>query len=68
MADENGDILFVIATGIDVTERQRAESEKQALIAELRYALSRVDELGGLLPVCSHCKMVRDDTRLLAAA
>jgi len=31
------------------------------LIYELRQALEKVKQLGGLLPICSHCKKIRDD-------
>ena len=61
LTDTDGRVSHVISTGIDVTEHRRAEKEKETLIGELRYALGRVNELGGLLPVCTHCKMVRDD-------
>jgi hypothetical protein len=41
-------------------QRQVEESQKQ-LIGELRTALAEVKTLSGLLPICSHCKMIRDD-------
>ena len=31
-------------------------------IAELEDALKRVKQLGGLLPICSYCKKIRDDS------
>ena len=37
------------------------EEENRKLIAELQDALSEVKTLGNLLPVCMHCKNVRDD-------
>jgi len=45
----------------DVTERKRAEAEREKLIGELRDALSRVKLLSGLLPICASCKKIRDD-------
>ena len=30
-------------------------------VAELQNALSEVKSLSGLLPICSHCKKIRDD-------
>jgi PAS domain S-box-containing protein len=45
----------------DVTERKRLEAERDALIQELTQALAEVKALSGLLPICSHCKKVRDD-------
>jgi hypothetical protein len=41
--------------------RQRAEAERERLIAELQEALANVKTLRGLIPICSSCKKVRDD-------
>lgn len=38
-----------------------AERERDRLIVELRAALSQVKKLSGLLPICMHCKKIRDD-------
>ena len=46
---------------IEVEERKRAQVEKDRLIIELKEALSKVKQLSGLLPICSHCKKIRDD-------
>jgi hypothetical protein len=55
--------LAFLATQVGTAiERQRAEAEQERLIAELREALSRVKTLSGLLPICAHCKKVRDDS------
>ena len=35
--------------------------ERQRLTTELCKALERVEELEGLLPICSYCKNIRDD-------
>jgi len=43
-------------------ERKRAEEERERLIAELQDALTKIKTLGGLLPICSSCKKIRDDT------
>ena len=44
--------------------RQRvydSEQENVQLIEELRSTLAQLKKLEGLLPVCSHCKSIRDD-------
>ncbi len=46
----------------DVANRKRAEQERDALIGELQEALAKVKMLSGLLPICSVCKKIRDDT------
>lgn len=35
--------------------------ERQRLITKLQKALKKVEQLQGLLPICSHCKSIRDD-------
>ena len=42
--------------------RERFEGESRYLIGQLEIALSEVKTLEGLLPICAHCKKVRDDT------
>ncbi len=39
----------------------RAERERDLLIIELKKAISEIKQLSGLLPICSHCKKIRDD-------
>ncbi len=36
-------------------------AERERLLAELQAALADVKKLSGLLPICAHCKSVRDD-------
>ncbi len=43
-----------------ITERDQAEAARERLIRELEDALTQVRTLHGLLPVCSHCKKIRD--------
>jgi hypothetical protein len=40
--------------------RQHIE-EREKLVGELKAALAEVKTLTGLLPICSHCKKIRDD-------
>ncbi|MBU6402874.1 MAG: PAS domain S-box protein [Verrucomicrobia bacterium] len=44
-----------------IAERQRAEADREVVIGQLRDALAKVKTLSGLLPICSHCKKIRDD-------
>jgi hypothetical protein len=46
---------------IEIEERKRAQEEKDNVIVELKDALNKVKALGGLLPICSSCKKIRDD-------
>lgn len=51
----------VLAIVRDITERKRAEQERESLIEELQNALAQVKTLSGLLPICAACKRIRDD-------
>jgi len=44
-----------------IREREKAEHERDRSVKELQKALSEVKTLSGLLPICSHCKKIRDD-------
>lgn len=40
--------------------KHAADRERKRLLAELRQSLARVRTLEGLLPICSHCKKIRN--------
>ncbi len=42
-------------------ERIHAEKQRERLIEDLKKALSEVNKLSGMLPICSICKKIRDD-------
>lgn len=46
--DDNGQVLFVICISKDITE--------------LRLAQEELETLTGILPICAHCKNIRNDT------
>lgn len=50
-----------IITSQDITEQKTSEHERIKLIEELQLALSEVETLRGLLPICACCKKIRDD-------
>lgn len=45
----------------EIKARIRSEKKQEILIKELQSALANVKTLRGLLPICSHCKKIRDD-------
>jgi PAS domain S-box-containing protein len=45
----------------DITRRVAVQQEREELIQALQDALGEVRELSGLLPICAHCKKIRDD-------
>jgi len=51
----------LLLTVMDITERKASEEDNKRLIRQLTEALGQVKQLCGLLPICSHCKKIRDD-------
>ncbi|MBN2656826.1 MAG: response regulator [Spirochaetales bacterium] len=56
-----GEFLGRRASNRDITGRKAAEEAREKLIAELQDAMDSIKTLNGLLPICSHCKKIRDD-------
>jgi PAS domain S-box-containing protein len=61
LRDEKGQIIGLVGIGRDITERKKAEAERERLITELQNALVDVKTLSGLVPICANCKKIRDD-------
>jgi PAS domain S-box-containing protein len=59
--DSNGNTLYYDGTVEDITERKRVEGERELLVTKLKDALDNVKTLSGLVPICAHCKKIRDD-------
>lgn len=51
-------IILIKPIFVALTE---AEKEQRELAVKLQDALSKIKVLSGLLPICSHCKRIRDD-------
>ena len=51
----------ILVTLRDASERVHAEQEREKLIRELQQAMDNIKTLKGLLPICAHCKKIRDD-------
>jgi CheY-like chemotaxis protein len=47
-----------VGVGVQVIQLQ---SELATRVRELEEALTRVNQLQGLLPICAYCKSIRDD-------
>lgn len=59
---DEGTLVGMLCTFRDISVRQKAEKERESLINDLQDALEKVKKLRGLLPICSHCKKIRDDS------
>jgi len=45
----------------EIKIRKEAETKKETLIFDLQNNLKEIKTLKGLLPICAHCKKIRDD-------
>ena len=45
----------------EIEERKATEAEKEKLITQLQEAIEEIKKLGGMLPICTNCKKIRDD-------
>ena len=63
MYDSNGtiDAIFVVAR--DITELKHLQEEITNKVVQLETALSTVQLLEGIIPICSYCKKIRDDEK-----
>jgi len=61
ITDAAGRVTAVVCISKDITERKRAEEDREQLINDLKTALGHVRTLSGLLPICASCKKIRDD-------
>jgi PAS domain S-box-containing protein len=57
----SGNLQRIVLVLRDITERKKADREREELVDKLTDALAEVRVLGGLLPICSSCKKIRDD-------
>lgn len=52
---------FLLTVMIDISQRKQAEEEREQVIRELNSALDQIRTLSGIIPICAHCKKIRDD-------
>jgi hypothetical protein len=46
----------------EIAQRKAAEAEKEKTIIKLQTALNEINSLRGILPLCSFCKKIRNDS------
>lgn len=59
--DKKGEITSVVHIARDITHRILIQNERKRLVKDLKQALVQIKTLHGLIPICSHCKKIRDD-------
>ena len=57
----SGSIAGAIIINQDISERRKAEAERDQLIRQLQTAMAEVHTLSGLLPICASCKNIRNE-------
>ena len=57
--DLGDNVIYSVAR--DITDAKQAEEERERLVRELQAALTEVETLQAILPICSYCRKVRDD-------
>lgn len=60
LRDELGQVK-IVGVSRDITARKQIEAEREQLIVELQEALAKVNQLEGILPICSFCKRIQDE-------
>lgn len=58
MFQDRQNVLSVIR---DVTKERKNQAQREKLILDLQKALEEIKTLKGIVPICSHCKKIRDD-------
>ncbi|MDX2441979.1 MAG: response regulator [Desulfobacterales bacterium] len=59
--NSKGELTGIISVISDITKRKKAEKGREKILKALQQSLENVKTLNGLLPICSHCKKIRDD-------
>lgn len=62
ICDVENQPLYFVSQIMDISARKQGEWERERLIEQLSEALDSVKVLQGLLPICSGCKKIRDDS------
>ncbi len=60
--NQGGEIKGFRGVNRNITKRYMLIAEKERLITELQSALDKLKMLSGMLPICSSCKKIRDDS------
>jgi len=58
--DAGNQVIYSVAR--DITETKRADIEREQLVTDLQNALAEVKSLQEILPICSYCRKIRDDS------
>ncbi|MBE0583952.1 MAG: PAS domain-containing protein [Desulfofustis sp.] len=62
IAATEGQPRMVIWIAFNITTLHNTLIDKEKLIVKLQKALGEIKTLRGILPICAHCKKIRDDS------
>ncbi len=60
--DDFGKIVRFVHISKNISERKNLEQEREKLILDLQEALAEIRTLKGIIPICSSCKKIRNDS------
>ena len=60
--DEQGNVIGYQGTIRDISRQRQLEENREKIIRELQAALKSIETLKCMLPICSSCKKIRDDS------
>ncbi len=58
---KNGKVKNIVIMASDITEQKQYEQERESIIQDLKTAHDQIKQLQGIIPICSHCKKIRDN-------
>jgi len=59
--DVEGRLPLIFTTEHDITERRQLELERESAMNTLEKAYLEIRQLRGTIPICGHCKEIRND-------
>ncbi len=62
LAEIRGALVAKVAElNAEIQERKAVEADREQIIGDLRKAMSEIQTLEGIIPICASCKKIRDD-------
>ena len=61
LTGDEGELIGSVHVARDITDLKAVQHERENLITQLQAALDEVKTLKGFIPICAHCKKIRDD-------
>lgn len=61
LTDKRNRLTGAVHMARDITALREIQAEREALIRDLKKALSEVKTIKGLIPICAKCRRIRDD-------